>query len=243
MGAGTGRVCLELARAGRELTAVDRDPELLAALRAHAGKLDVETVHGDARELELPGRMFGLCIAAMQTIQLFGDSAGRSRFLERARAHMRPGGLIACAIVTDAEPYDWRVDGLAPAAEWTVNEGLIYASRALRLEVAPRTIEMERERRIGVVGKDPAAPDAPGPGERALALRRGRGRDISLADALWYALEDGCASVERDLIVLDRFTVPELHDQARSLQLVPQPTLTVAPTARHEGSQVVVLRA
>ena len=50
-------------------------------------------------------------------------------------------------------------------------------------------------------------------------------------------------SVERDLIVLDRFTVPSSHEQARSLGLTAQPTLTVAPTAEHEGSQVVVLRA
>ena len=157
VGAGTGRVCLELARAGRELTAVDRDLELLDALRAQTGELNVQAVHGDARELELPGRSFGLCIVAMQTIQLFGDSAARIGFLERASAHMRPGGLIACAIVTDAEPYDWGVDGLAPAAEWTVNGGLLYASRALRLEVAPRTIEMERERRIVAVGKDAGA--------------------------------------------------------------------------------------
>jgi SAM-dependent methyltransferase len=256
VGAGTGRVSLELARAGRELVAVDRNDELLAALSARSGELNVKTVHGDARKLELGRRRFGLCIAAMQTIQLFGDSEGRIRFLERARAHMRPGGLIACAIVTHAEPYDCRADGLAPVPEWTVQGDLIYASRALRLEVAPRTIEIERERRIGPVPKDPVAPADPSAQEASTPTGRGGGDapapaaprgggagQLSLAEAVWEALRESAASVERDLIVLDRFTVPELHEQARGLGLTAQPTLTVAPTPEHEGSQVVVLRA
>ena len=36
----------------------------------------------------------------MQTVQLLGGAAGRIAFLRRARAHLRPGGLLACAIVT-----------------------------------------------------------------------------------------------------------------------------------------------
>ncbi len=36
VGAGTGRVALDLARNGHEVTALDRDPELLDALRRRA---------------------------------------------------------------------------------------------------------------------------------------------------------------------------------------------------------------
>jgi SAM-dependent methyltransferase len=254
VGAGTGRVCLELARAGRELIAVDHDEELLAALRARAGKLNVTAVHGDARELEIPRRNFGLCIVAMQTIQLFGGSAARIRFLERARTRMRPGGLIACAIVTHAEPYDCRADDLAPVPEWTVKGELVYASRPLRLEVTPRTIEIERERRIGAVRRDPAARAGRGRGDPAggggrggpdpgaLAVPGGGGRAFSFAEVVWQGLQSSAATVERDLIVLDRCTVPELHEEARGLGLTPQATLVVTPTDEHEGSQVVVLR-
>ena len=115
--AGTGRVCLELARAGRELIAVDRDDELLAALSAQARRVDVKTVHGDARELEL-GRpqVWPLHRGRCRRSSCSATATGASSFLERARAHMRPGGLIACAIVTDAEPYDCRADGPGPRA-------------------------------------------------------------------------------------------------------------------------------
>jgi precorrin-6B methylase 2 len=38
VGAGTGRVTLDLARAGYRVTALDRDPELLAALERRLGR-------------------------------------------------------------------------------------------------------------------------------------------------------------------------------------------------------------
>jgi 2-polyprenyl-3-methyl-5-hydroxy-6-metoxy-1,4-benzoquinol methylase len=44
IGAGCGRVALKLARAGHEVTALDRDAQLLAALRQAAGGLAVQTV-------------------------------------------------------------------------------------------------------------------------------------------------------------------------------------------------------
>ncbi len=75
---------------GSRVTALDRDPELLAELaqRAQAAGLDVPTVLADAREFELDER-FALCIVPMQTIQLLGGAAGRAAFLRRARRHLR----------------------------------------------------------------------------------------------------------------------------------------------------------
>ena len=57
IGAGTGRVTLDLARHGHRLTALDRDPELLAELAHRAGDLDVETVLADAREFGLQSQI------------------------------------------------------------------------------------------------------------------------------------------------------------------------------------------
>jgi ubiquinone/menaquinone biosynthesis C-methylase UbiE len=48
VGAGTGRVALHLARAGHEVTALDRDPQLLRVLEQRAAGLPVRTVVGDA---------------------------------------------------------------------------------------------------------------------------------------------------------------------------------------------------
>ena len=53
VGAGTGRVTLDLARAGYAVTALDVCDELLATLRERAAGLDVATVAADARSFAL----------------------------------------------------------------------------------------------------------------------------------------------------------------------------------------------
>jgi SAM-dependent methyltransferase len=100
VGAGTGRVALDLAAAGHEVVALDADPSLLAELaeRAAARGLAVETVAADARTFDLPGRAFGAILVPMQTIQLLGGPEGRGAFLARAAAHLAPGGRVAAAL-------------------------------------------------------------------------------------------------------------------------------------------------
>ncbi len=105
LGAGTGRVTLDLARKGHSVVALDREPEFLEVLRSSAGRLAVETVVGDAGGFELGGRTFGLIIAPMQTIQLLGP-AGRAGLLRSARAHLTPNGLVACALADAMEAFD-----------------------------------------------------------------------------------------------------------------------------------------
>jgi SAM-dependent methyltransferase len=150
IGAGTGRVALDLARRGRRVVALDRDPALLAALGERAGDLDIETVCADARSFELAHEEpVALCIAPMQTVQLLGGAAGRSAFLRRARAHLRPGGLLACALVTELEPFDCTAGGLGPSPETCHVDGVRYTSQATRVQAQRHTIAIERHRRIG----------------------------------------------------------------------------------------------
>jgi SAM-dependent methyltransferase len=149
IGAGTGRVALDLARRGRRVIALDREPALLAALRQRAEGLDVELIRADARSFQLPREeRVALCIAPMQTVQLLGGAKGRTSFLRRARAHLLPGGLLACALVTELEPFDCA-DGLGPTPEICDIDGVHYFSQATRVQEEPHSIAIERHRSIG----------------------------------------------------------------------------------------------
>ncbi|MHB8242886.1 MAG: class I SAM-dependent methyltransferase [Solirubrobacteraceae bacterium] len=148
VGAGAGRVSLDLARAGHSVTALDRDQELLAALRERAAGMPVESVHADARSFELERRDYALCVMPMQTIQLLGGSDARLDFLRQARAHLRPGGLLACAIVTELEPFDSEIEGHSPSPEMGQVGEALFASRALSVRLNRHTIRIERERII-----------------------------------------------------------------------------------------------
>jgi SAM-dependent methyltransferase len=158
IGAGSGRVALELARAGHHVTALDLDRALLEALRERAGQLPVETVRADARTFELARRDFAICIAPMQTLQLLGGASGRAEFLRSAQAHLAPGGLLACAIVTDVDPFDCDTGDAGPSPE-TVRVGQItYVSRATRVHITREAMRIERERSVLAPGVGSARP-------------------------------------------------------------------------------------
>jgi SAM-dependent methyltransferase len=228
IGAGTGRVALALARAGHRVTALDLDPALLGALRRRAGCLGIETACCDARGFDLARHDFGLCIVPMNTIQLLGGSAGRIAFLRRARAHLRRGGLLACTIITAAEPFDCARGDLGPSAETARVGRLVYVSRMTRVSVLEQTLEIERERRIFA---------DPGDGAKsAKPLCRGRAEDRSDA-------RRSPPRAERELITLDRVGVSQLEGEGMQAGLRPEPPRQVPPTEEHTGSPVVMLRA
>jgi SAM-dependent methyltransferase len=132
VGAGTGRVALDLAARGVPVVALDADAELLAALdeRAGAGGVAVETVCADARAFDLGDRRFPVIVVPMQTLQLLGGAQGRAAFLRRARAHLAPGGLVAVALADALESFSSETDGL-PEPDLLEVDGVRYASRPL----------------------------------------------------------------------------------------------------------------
>jgi SAM-dependent methyltransferase len=133
VGAGTGRVTLDLAAAGVEVVALDADAQLLAALAARAarsGLAPIETVCADARGFALDERRFALIIVPMQTLQLLGGRAGRKTFLRAARAHLAPGGLVAAALADALESFDADSDGL-PEPDLAEHDGVRYRSLPL----------------------------------------------------------------------------------------------------------------
>jgi SAM-dependent methyltransferase len=146
VGAGTGRVTLDLARAGHSVTALDQDEELLRELARRADGLDVATVLADARDFDL-GRRFALCLVPMQTIQLLRGPAGRRRFLRCARRHLLDDALLAIAISEDLEVYE-LLDGVpGPYPDICERDGIVYSSQptAVRLEGDGFVLERRRE--------------------------------------------------------------------------------------------------
>jgi SAM-dependent methyltransferase len=148
VGAGTGRVALDLAALGHEVVALDRSQALLAALhrRAEARGLSVETVVADARDFAL-GRTFALILVPMQTIQLLGGGEGRERFLARAREHLAEGGLLAVALADALEAFDSDHDR-PPTPDLREIDGVVYASRPIAIRDLGARAAIERVREV-----------------------------------------------------------------------------------------------
>lgn len=145
VGAGTGRVTLDLVRRGHDVVALDREPAFLAALRARAGSAtNVETVAGDAGDFQLGGRRFGLIVAPMQTIQLLG-AAGRTGFLRCAREHLAPNGLVACALADAMEAFDAE-HVVLPLPDFGTVDGVSYYSQPVALRDVGDRMAIERIR-------------------------------------------------------------------------------------------------
>ena len=147
VGAGTGRIALDLARRGHEVVALDHDPALVSELNRRAAGLGVTAITTDARDFDL-GRQFALCIVPMQTIQLLGGASGRRAFLECARRHLQPGGLLAVAIAPELELFEVVDGGLAPLPDIREVDGVVYSSlpTAVRADREGFLLERRRER-------------------------------------------------------------------------------------------------
>ena len=204
IGAGSGRVTIALARRGHRVTALDLDWELLEALAMRASGLSVDTVCADARGFRLDERDHALCLVPMQTIQLLRGRAERQGLLESAREHLRPGSLIACAIVIDVDPFDAMDGGLGPSPEHARIEGRLYVSRAIRVMVEERLIRIERERFVADEHSTPRDEPRSAPEHNVIELER-----IAPAQLLEEAEEIGLRA-ERTV------TISETADHAGS---------------------------
>jgi SAM-dependent methyltransferase len=146
VGAGTGRVALDLARRGYELTAIDSDPELVHELgsRARSRGLRVRASTADARSFEL-GHGFALAIAAMQVVQLFGGERGRRAALASVRRHLSDGGVFAAAL---ADPFEGIPAGevVPPLPDIREADGWVYSSTPVAVRRAEETAAIDRHR-------------------------------------------------------------------------------------------------
>jgi len=145
VGAGTGRVALDLARQGHAVTALDNDGDLLEELRRHAGDLPVEAVEADARDFSLE-RRFALVIVPMQTIQILGGPDARAGFLSSARAHLDPGALLVASVTEEALAFEPHEQIILPLPDMAEHDGWVYASQPVTLRGDADGVVIERLR-------------------------------------------------------------------------------------------------
>jgi SAM-dependent methyltransferase len=162
VGAGTGRVSLDLAARGHDVIALDSDPDLTDELRRRAAlaKLTVEAVCADAREFTLP-RQVAAVIVPMQTLQLLGGSEGRTAFLRCAARALRPGGLLLAAL---ADAFEGQLEdeeqAVHPLPDIREIDGTVYASHPVGLRREPGGVVIERIREtVDPAGKRSATGD------------------------------------------------------------------------------------
>ena len=142
LGCGTGRVALHLARRGFTVVGLDRDPELLAALAERGAELPLSTVEADARAFAL-AEPASLVLAPTHLLQLFPESAQRRDCLRCVAAALRPGGLLAAAIIESMPEPDGAPPPLPDVREV---DGWVYSSLAVEAAVAPGEIVVRRLR-------------------------------------------------------------------------------------------------
>jgi SAM-dependent methyltransferase len=145
IGAGTGRISLDLARRGHNVTALDNDAVVLSELSARAEDLPLATVEADARSFELKQR-FALCVVPMQTIQLLGGVDGRAALLQCARRHLIARGALAVALTDELEPYEVIDGSPSPLPDICELDGVVYSSMPTAVRVQDGGFVLERRR-------------------------------------------------------------------------------------------------
>lgn len=151
LGCGTGRVALELGRAGYTVRGIDTEPALVAAANERGAEpgLEVSATVGDMRQLP-PAGPFSLIAAPMQVIQLLDGPDERAAALRAMARAAAPGALIAIAIVEGVEPASAATDpGFAqPLPDVGEVEGRIYSSLPLDVTIAGGRMEVRRLRQL-----------------------------------------------------------------------------------------------
>jgi SAM-dependent methyltransferase len=138
LGCGGGRVALHLARRGHRVLGLDSDPELIERARG----LGLEAEVGDARDFDL-GTGFGLVLAPMQLLQLFGGRDERLGCLRSIAKHLSSGGVAALAIVEAMPP---AAEGASPLPDTREVDGWVYSSLPVGAAAGDGEILIERLR-------------------------------------------------------------------------------------------------
>ena len=100
IGAGTGRLALELARSGGSVTALDVSDEMLAELKRKDTTHAVVTATGDAEDLPLDDNSFDIVVATFLLVHLKNPA----RFFDEAHRVLKEGGIFLVTNINQKDP-------------------------------------------------------------------------------------------------------------------------------------------
>ena len=145
LGAGTGRVALDLAAHDLEVTALELDQDLAHEIETRAAALGLAvSVHrGDARTFDL-GRKFGAVLAPMQLAHLMGGQAGRLELLQTMSRHLVPGGVAALALLDQDDPFE--EGSPAPLPDVREVDDWVFSSTPVAVRLVTDGLELVRHR-------------------------------------------------------------------------------------------------
>ena len=154
LGAGTGRITLQIAQAGCQIHALDADPAMLDRLQQKLISLPphvrdlVSVTAGDMRSFALPER-FALVIAPFRAFLHNLTEQDQLACLVRVREHLRPGGRFAFNVYHPSLEYMannagahaglWRWVGTFPRHDG----GWIVRSEATRYDTVRQQLQSE----------------------------------------------------------------------------------------------------
>jgi predicted O-methyltransferase YrrM len=149
LGAGAGRVSLELAAAGEELVAVERDPTLASRLEETAGErgLHLSVVEADLRaaaHIRLPSKP-GLAIGPLHLIQEL-EGAERPALLGRLAELIAPGGMVALTVVDESTLLSSGAAATQILPDMREFDGWVYSSEPLWVQVGEEALTVRRLR-------------------------------------------------------------------------------------------------
>ena len=149
LGAGAGRVALQLAAAGLEVIPLERDPELIAELEASGGEGggSVSPVKAD---LASPARLRlhaepALAIGPLHVIQVL-DGATRPALLGRLAELMAPGATIALTVVDETTLLSTGASSTQILPDMRELDGWVYSSEPLWVQVGDQVLTVRRLR-------------------------------------------------------------------------------------------------
>jgi predicted O-methyltransferase YrrM len=149
LGAGAGRVGLQLAEAGAQVIAVERDPALAGQLEHSAAErgLEVEVVIADLgapAELRLPERP-ALAFGPLHLIQEL-DGAARPALLGRLAELMAPGGTVALTVVDETTLLSAGAAATQILPDMREIDDWVYSSEPLWVQVGDDALKVRRLR-------------------------------------------------------------------------------------------------